>query len=227
MIVNLYVDHMLATPPNSSEEVWSATRQHAKLYADAAARIGLTPSEYRQFRDALLDGKAKYVTLPRRLDAMAGSRRGSIYVVKNAYLTSSVHGWRVALADGNVVFVPQACGNLSLLRPPALAHVPVVHPVAYAAPKRKRKFVPVVAAAEVVPPTPVTVAPPQPEAPAAVVAAPVGAGAPAASRGASPLLFLIPAALGGIIAGATHSSPHSVPPCTSGSNAAGACTTSK
>ena len=118
MIVNLYVDHMASSPPASAEDVWSATRQHAKLYSDAAAKIGLTPSQYAQFRNALLEGRATYVTLPRRLDAMAGDRRGSVYVVRNAHLTAPVRGWRVALADGNVVYVPQACGNLSLLHRP-------------------------------------------------------------------------------------------------------------
>ena len=224
MIVNLYVDHMMSTPPASSEDVWNATREHSKLYSSAANRIGLTPAEYRQFRSALLEGKATYVTLPRRLDAMAGDRRGSVYVVKNAYLTSSVRGWRVALADGSVVYVPQVCGNLSLLRPAAIAHVPVYHAPAYA---HRTPVAPVVAAAEVVPPvTPVSVVPPETETPAAVAAAPV-APAAAPSRALSPLLFLIPAALGGIVAGVTHGSPAVVPPCSGGSNASGVCTTSK
>ena len=226
MIVNLYVDHMASTPPASSEEVWNATREHAKLYSDAAKRMGLTQAEYQQFRNALLDGKATYVTLPRRLDAMAGSRRGSVYVVKNAYLTAPARGWRVALADGNIVYVPQACGNLSVLRPRVVAHAAVYHPKPVAYVHANPGVVPAVAAAETVPPpTPVTVVPEQP-ATEAVAAAP--AAAPAAARGASPLLFLIPAALGGIIAGIGHGSPHqNVPPCAAGSNAMGACTTSR
>ena len=175
-----------------------------------------------QFRDALLDGHATYVTLPRRLDAMAGNRHGTVYVVRNAHLTTSVHGWRVALADGNVVYVPQACGNLSILHPPIVAHapVPVGRPIVYG------HRAPVIATTAVVPPeTPVAVLPPQPEAPGAIAGAPV---APVAAgvRGPSPLLFLIPAALAGIVAGVTHNStPSAAPPCSAGSNATGACST--
>jgi hypothetical protein len=50
MIVNMYVDHLMSPPPASAEEVWNATKVHAKLFSDAAARIGLTPAEYKEFR---------------------------------------------------------------------------------------------------------------------------------------------------------------------------------
>ncbi len=218
VIVNLYVDHMASSPPTSAAEVWNATRQQSKLYSMAASKLGLTPAEYAQFREALLDGRATYVTLPRRLDAMAGNRRGSVYVVRNARLTTPEHGWRIALADGNVVYVPRACGNLSVLHPPVVAHGPVPHyrPIAYG------HYRPVVAAAP--PETPVAVLPPA-EAPAAVAAAPVAAPAAASVRGPSPFLFLIPAALAGIVAGVTQSSPHAVAPCSAGSNSMGACST--
>ncbi|MDQ2908785.1 MAG: hypothetical protein M3R44_05460, partial [Candidatus Eremiobacteraeota bacterium] len=170
MIVNLYVDHMMSAPPASAEEVWNETHEHAKRFSDAAARIGLTPDEYREFRTDLLDGKVRYVTLPRRLDAMSGNRAGSVYAVKNAYMTSSIQGWRVALADGNVVYVPQLCGNISLLRHAAIAQVPRPHPrVAYV--HHKPHFVPALGVAQAAP-VPVAVAPP-----AEVAAAPVAAAA--------------------------------------------------
>ncbi len=216
MIVNLYVDHMMSTPPASAEEVWNETHEHAKLFSDAASRIGLTPAEYREFRTKLLDGQVRYVTLPRRLDAMSGNRHGSVYAVKNAYMTSTIQGWRVALADGNVVYVPQLCGNISLLRHAAIAHVSRPHPrVAYVHHHKKPRFVPAIASANE---TPVAVAPP-----AAVAAAPAAA-APAAAtaaHGVSPFFFFIPAVIGGIIAG-SHSSP-TPPPCNHGSNSMGVC----
>jgi hypothetical protein len=100
MIVNMYVDHLMSPSPASAEEVWNATRVHSKLFSDAAQRIGLTPSEYKEFRNNLLAGKAIYLTLPRRVDAMSGARGGSVYAVKNAVMTKPIMGWRVALADG-------------------------------------------------------------------------------------------------------------------------------
>jgi hypothetical protein len=116
MVVNLYVDHMMSTPPQSAEEVWNATREHAKLFSEAAHRIGLTTSEYREFQNALLDGKAIYITLPRKIDVMAGDRHGSIYVVRHAVLPNNVAGWKVVLSSGAVVYVPQSCGNLAMSR---------------------------------------------------------------------------------------------------------------
>ncbi|MBC5809251.1 MAG: hypothetical protein GIW95_00110, partial [Candidatus Eremiobacteraeota bacterium] len=116
MVVNLFVDHMMATPPASAEEIWNATRQHSKLYADAARRIGLSSNEYTEFRAALLDGKALYIALPHKIETMAGNRHGSVYAVRNAVLPSGVMGWKVRLSSGAVVYVPQACGNLSVSR---------------------------------------------------------------------------------------------------------------
>jgi hypothetical protein len=129
MVVNLYVDHMMSTPPQSAEEVWNATRVHAKLFSEAAHRIGLTTSEYREFQNALLDGKAIYITLPRKIDVMAGDRHGSIYVVRHAVLPNNVAGWKVVLSSGAIVYVPQSCGNLAMTR------VKKVRP--YVAPQRQ------------------------------------------------------------------------------------------
>jgi hypothetical protein len=128
MIVNLYADHMMASPPASAEEVWNATRVHAREYSDAAAKIGLTPAEYKQFRDALLDGKAVYVTLPSHVDAMAGYRHGYVYAVHNANIQGKAMGWKVALPDGAIVYVPQTCGNLSVLRQKVALVAPVKRP---------------------------------------------------------------------------------------------------
>jgi hypothetical protein len=213
MIVNMYVDHLMSPSPTSAEEVWNATREHSKLFADAAARIGLTPSEYKEFRENLLDGKAVYVKLPRRVDAMSGDRRGSVYAVKNAVMTSTVMGWRVALSDGNVVYVPQVCGNISLLKHAAIAQVPQhVRHIAY-------KPANYVKADALTPATPVVMVPEAPET-AATTAQVLPA---AAASPASPFLFFIPAAVAGAVAGLTHSTPTTPPKCTNGSNADFAC----
>lgn len=217
MIVNMYVDHLMPQSPDSAEEVWNATREHPKMFSDAANRIGLTPTEYREFRTRLLDGKATYVQLPRRVDAMSGERRGSVYAVRNAVMTKPVMGWRVALADGNVVYVPQVCGNISLLRHAAVASVP--HKKRYVAHTfyHSPAYTPAVAE------QPVDMTPPVVEAPAPTVAqaAPaVAAAHPAAA------FFFIPAAIAGAVAGFSHhggDTTPTVPPCSAGSNAQFAC----
>ncbi len=221
MIVNMYVDHLMATSPTSANDVWAATRQHPKLFADAAARIGMTPREYAEFRQALLSGKAVFVTLPRRVDAMSGSRHGSVYAVRNAVMTTPQKGWRVDLADGNAVYVPQICANISFLRNGAqvaqVRHVP----------KRKigRRYV---QSAAIVPKmtTPVSLEPVAPDVVTPETPATVAQAVPAAGH-SFPLFALFPA-LGGIIAGVTHGSPsNNVPGCSQGSNSQGACNTSK
>ena len=135
MVVNLYVDHMMSTPPQSAEEVWNATREHPKIFSEAAHRIGLTGSEYREFQNALLDGKAIYVTLPRNIDAMAGYRHGSIYAVHHAVLPNNVAGWKVVLSSGAVVYVPQSCGNLAMSRLKKVPHVAAAQRVVYHPPR--------------------------------------------------------------------------------------------
>jgi hypothetical protein len=217
MIVNMYVDHLMSPSPASAEEVWNATQEHSKLFSDAAARIGLTPAEYKEFRSNLLDGKAVYVKLPRRVDAMSGDRRGSVYAVHNAVMTSTIMGWRVALSDGNVVYVPQVCGNISLLKHAAIAQVPHHQVLAYHKKKNRPAYV---QADKLEPVTPVVVTPDVPEAPATVAQVLPSS---IAAHGTSPFLFFIPAAVGGILAGTIHGSTAVVPPCSAGSNSSFAC----
>ncbi|MFY9781704.1 MAG: hypothetical protein WAJ85_14485 [Candidatus Baltobacteraceae bacterium] len=211
MIVNLYVDHIMSPSPTSSEEVWNATREHSKVFAEAARQVGLTDAEYRDFRNALLDGKALYVRLPRRLDAMSGEHAGSVYAVKNAVMTTPVMGWKVSLRDGTEVYVPQVCGNISVLRHARIAH------------EQAHRFTPSVAQVPLPPETPVSLAPPQAD---VSITAPVASEAivPAASH-FSGLPFLIPAAVCGIFCwhSSTPPAPPAAPPCTLGSNSSGVC----
>jgi hypothetical protein len=190
------------------------------LFSDAAERIGLTPAEYKEFRSNLLDGKAVFVKLPQRVDAMSGNRRGSVYAVKNAVMNEQVMGWRVDLADGNVVYIPQICGNISLLRHAAVAVVPRPHKVVAYVHHKPVKYVQAIAT---VPSTPVIVTPPAtpvaPEAPAAA------AQVVTASSGSHPsgFLYFIPVAVGGIVAGLVHGNTSPAPPCKDGSNSQNVC----
>jgi hypothetical protein len=225
MLVNLYVDHLMAQSPESAEQVWEATKDHAHLFEQAANRIGMSPAEYKEFRNQLLDGKAVYVKLPHHFDAMSGARGSSVYAVHNAVVHRTIMGWRVRLADGNLVYVPQLCGNISFVHHVAIAAKPKHRPHIASA---KTHFVPAIA--QVPKETPVEIAPVETP-PAPVAEAPVAPVAPAvvAATGNRGFLFFIPAALGGIVAGLTHSStpPPTVPPCTDGSNLLNACQSSR
>jgi hypothetical protein len=225
MIVNLYVDHLAATPPESAEEVWADTQQNPRVYSEAAVKLGLSKSEYKEFRERLLDGDAIYVKLPRRVDSMAGDHKGHVYVVRNARMTTAVMGWKIRLYDGKTIYVPQTCGNLSVVEPRYVPSKIIV------VPHKRSHRVSHVAAAYVpyVPPiTPVDVQP-------IVVTDTSGspgisqpAPAPQAVAGPAPSnntgLFAIPI-IGGIIYGFTHhDSPPAPPPCSQGSNSEFACT---
>ena len=107
-------------------------------------------------------------------------------------------GWRVALADGNVVYVPQICGNISLLRHAAVAEAPVPPP------HHSKKYV---ARAYYHPPTytpavaeqPVDMTPPPGAEAAPIDTAPTVAQAAPAAAVSHPIgaLFFIPAAIVG------------------------------
>jgi hypothetical protein len=231
--VNLYVDRMSPVQPVRVADVYSVTHDRASAYTEAAGKIGLTTREYAEFRQALTDGGAIYVVLPRHIDAMAGVHRrsGHVYALRNVVVPSGTMGWQVNLADGTTVLIPQVCGNLSMNRSRAIAHRPAavvaqnkqpkaVRAVTYAAPKPDGQAPAVVAAA-----TPVTF-----EAPAAVapVSAPVAAVA-VAGHGAGALPFLgllapIAASISGG-GGGGHSSTFTpaAPPCSLGSNVLGVC----
>ncbi len=124
--VNLYADRMSPVEPVRVADIYSVTQDRAPAYREAAAKIGLTPREYVEFRQALTDGGAIYVRLPRHIDAMAGvhRRNGQVYALKNVVVPSGTMGWEVNLADGTMVMIPRICGNLSMNRGHAVAHKP-------------------------------------------------------------------------------------------------------
>jgi hypothetical protein len=225
MTVDLFVDHLAKAPPASAEELWYDTKTQSVAYAAAAERIGLTPAEYREFRRHLLDGDAVRVLLPSHVDAMAGRRGSYVYAVRDARLATRVYGWQVALADGKTVYVPAACGNLSVVSAPVVAHHWHPAPVAYL-PTYHRRAAPVaVAVTAAAAPNVVTFSTPPPVAPAYSPPEPLTAPAPANAANYTPVLGLGLPILGGIIYTVSHlgGNPVAPPPCSAGSNSEFAC----
>ena len=225
--VNLYVDRMSPSQPVRVADVYAVTQDRSSAYSEAAAKIGLTTHEYAQFRQALTEGQAVYVRLPRHIDAMAGihRRNGHVYALRNVVVPSGTMGWEVNLADGTTVIVPQICGNLSMNRARAIAHRPAAVVAMRPQPKAVRAAVyvapkPAVVAAAA-PVTPVTFETPQTVAPVAA-AAPAVAGAHTGALPFAALLFPIAAGLIGGGSNSVHSAPEA-PPCSAGSNTMGVC----
>ena len=221
--VNLYVDRMSPVQPVRIADVYAVTQDRSSAYTEAAAKIGLTRAEYGEFRQALTDGNAIYVRLPRRIDAMAGvhRRNGQVYALRNVLVPSGTMGWQVNLADGTTVLIPRICGNLSMNRGHAIAHRPPV--VAQRTqPKAVRAATFVAPPIAAVPQTPVSFDVPPTVAP---VAAAVPITAAAAGHSGLPFLGLLLPVLAALPGG--HSSaPPAAPvllPCSAGSNAMGVC----
>jgi hypothetical protein len=221
--VNLYVDRMSPVQPVRVADVYAVTHDRASSYSEAAAKIGLTTREYAEFRQALTDGGAIYVRLPRHIDAMAGVHRrsGHVYALRNVVVPSGTMGWEVNLADGTTVIVPQICGNLSMNRPRAIAQKPRVVAMRKQ-PKAVRAVTYVAPKPAVVAETPVTFDTPQTVAPIAA-AVPIAAVA-ATHASALPFLGLLaPIAASLPHGGSSSSSAPDVPSCSLGSNTMGAC----
>ena len=104
--VMLYADRMMPNQPTSADQVYYATRDHSRLYDDAAQKLGLSSKQYAEFRQDLLTGKVSYVRIPERIDAMAGQHSGQVYVLRNVQVVQHSMGWQViALNDGTRVYV--------------------------------------------------------------------------------------------------------------------------
>lgn len=132
-----------------------------------------------------------YVTIPRRLDAMSWRSGNRVHVLHDVLIPAKTMGWEVDLAEGGsvlAVFIPNKCGNLSLLRKPAVrvARAVKVLPasIAYAAPA------PAPAATPVPTPAPTAIPTQAPmQVPLSNYAASTGPAAPHHFR-AWPLMFL-------------------------------------
>jgi hypothetical protein len=210
---------MSPVEPVRVADVYAVTHDRASSYSEAAGKIGLTTREYAEFRQALTEGGAIYVRLPRHIDAMAGvhRRNGQVYALRNVVVPAGTMGWEVNLADGTTVIVPQVCGNLSMNRSRVVAARPRVVAMRKQ-PKAVRAVVYEAPAPALVAATPVTFVP-ETVAPAGV---PIAAVASVAHNSMLPfigLLFPIAASLPG---GSTPSAPE-VPRCSLGSNTLGVC----
>ena len=149
----------------STAQMRARVAQNEGLVSAAAARIGLTPNEYAQFHAAIEASRARWVTVPRHLDAMSWQSGGTVYVLHDVVIPAGTNGWEVDVRAHDQVlalYMPAKCGNLSLVRKAA--------PVVATRPRPVR-----VAALKVAPP--VTA----PDAAAVPPAAPVEAPAPVAA----------------------------------------------
>ncbi len=116
----------------STQQLQADVTKQRALFAAAGSELGLTPSEYAQFEQRISDRQLAYVTIPRHLDAMSWRSGGRVHVLHDVVIPAGTRGWEVDLREpGRIValFVPNKCGNLSILRRPAPAIARAPQPV--------------------------------------------------------------------------------------------------
>ncbi len=224
VIAELGTAPLLGTSRSTAEMQARVSRNEGVLSA-AAAKLGLTPSQYAQFHAELMSSRTAYVTVPRHLDSMTWQGGGHVYALNDVQIPANTHGWEVDLPVSNgrilALYMPALCGNLSLLikSAPVVAqhHVPVPTRVAALAAAPPPAAVPVAPVVEApVAEAPVAAAPPPAAVPndeVAPVAAPVVAQAfppviAAAAAHGSFLPFLLPilAGVGALVGGGSGGS---------------------
>ncbi len=144
---------------SSSTALKTNMARHEHLLESAAAKMGLSASEYSSFRQQIAASHYAWVTVPRHLDSMSWASGQQVHIIRDVMIPAGTNGWEVDLRHNNQIlalFMPAVCGNLSLIR----KNMPVVARVTPPAPKLVAKVVP---APPVVPAAPAVAvgAPPQ------------------------------------------------------------------
>jgi hypothetical protein len=143
----------------------SIARNESRL-SRAATLAGMSPAEYRAFRIATQTQRPDWVRVPRRLSAMTWYSGGQVRVTHDVEIPAATYGFEYDEADATQrlrIFLPVACGNLSVLRERirrAAAHKPPME-VSAIAPHVVATPAPVAVAPEAqAPPVPIPTAAP-------------------------------------------------------------------
>lgn len=122
----------------STQQLQTDVSKQRQIFEAAGLQLGLTPEEYAQFEQRIAQRRLAYVVIPRRLDAMSWRSGGRVHVLHDVLIPAHTMGWEVDLREHDrivALFIPNKCGNLSLLRKPApllASTAPVVKDVAIA-----------------------------------------------------------------------------------------------
>lgn len=154
----------LLGPNTTLSELQISIARNENRLSTAAALAGLSPAEYRAFRVATQTQRPDWVRIPRRLTAMTWYSGGRVRVTYDVEIPAATYGFEYdesGPAQRLRIYLPVACGNLSVLRERirrAAAHKPPMAVSAippHAVPTAIASTAPVAAAPEAQPmPTP-------------------------------------------------------------------------
>ncbi|HEY9085488.1 MAG TPA: hypothetical protein VIN40_06085 [Candidatus Tyrphobacter sp.] len=103
---------------SSVADLQQRVSERRAMFETASEDLGLTGSETSQLEARIASGQVRWVRVPRHLDAMTWAWDGSVYMYRDVLIPGGQYGWEVDLQVGSNVhalFIPAACGNLSLV----------------------------------------------------------------------------------------------------------------
>src|ERR1700724_3072495 len=83
----------------SANELRHRMEHNDDRLATAAAMLGLSPSEYREFRASLSAKTPGWGVLPRHLNAMAFYRPDGVHVLHDVIIPARTYGWEVDVEE--------------------------------------------------------------------------------------------------------------------------------
>jgi hypothetical protein len=109
----------LLGPNTTLAELQTSIARNEDRLSEAARLAGMTPAEYRSFRVATQTQRPDWVRVPRRLTAMTFYSGGQVHVIHDVEIPPATYGFEYdegTAAERLRIFLPVACGNLSILR---------------------------------------------------------------------------------------------------------------
>jgi hypothetical protein len=121
----------------SLSELRSNFERNEPMMHQAAQKLGLSDEQYETFKLQVSVAKARWVTVPRHLEAMTWASDGTVHVLRDVIIPPNQKGIEVDMPDGPTtlaMFLPAKCGNLSYvhIKPPTVAYPSGPHYVAHA-----------------------------------------------------------------------------------------------
>jgi len=145
----------------STAELRERMRSDNSVFLQAAALIGLTNVQTDTLMHDIDAGNLRYVVIPRHLERTTWAADGQAHVLNDVIIPADTHGWEIDIRDGQTiseVFIPAACGNLSINH----RRLPPPHRDAVPTPPPHRDAVPTPPPVAVVTPQPLPPVPPPP-----------------------------------------------------------------
>lgn len=132
--------------------------------AKAAKLVGMSSAEYRAFRVATQTQRPQWGIVPVRLDAMTWYSYGQVRVIRNVEIPRASYGFEYDVTGPTQrlrIFLPVACGNLSIVRE-RIMRAAVVRPPVRVAASTSYNTMPLSATAMTTPVPTATAPPPMP-----------------------------------------------------------------